>query len=155
MKKIKKVVSQLDFVDVQILNILVENARTPTAEIARRLKMSSPSATERILKLEDAGVINRYTITVDPTCLGFMFSVWIRINPLPGLLNKVVEVLEKSPNITECERVTGDDCFVAKAHFKEIKDLESLIDSLLPIAKTHTSVVQASPFQARLPPLFG
>lgn len=154
-KKIKTVDSQLDYIDARILNILAENSRTPTAEIARRLKMSSPSATERIIKLEEAGVINSYTISVDPKSLGFKFSVWIRINPLPGMLRKVVEVLEQTSNITECDRITGDDCFLAKALLKEMTDLEYLIDCLLPIAKTHTSVVQASPFKDRLPPLCG
>lgn len=154
MKKLKIEIPELDYIDAKILAMLVANARTPIAEIARELNMSSPSANERIKKLEDIGIIQNYTITVNPGIVGYDLAVWIRIHPLPGKLSKVVEVLKSIPEIVECDRMTGDDCFMAKAYIKKITDLEQLIDTLLPYAKTNTSVIQASPFAKRLPPLF-
>ena len=83
----------LDSVDVELLRILHEDARTPMAEIARALNMSAPSISERIKRLRESGVIRSFTIEVDPALLGYELSLYIRISPLPGQLSKVVSVI--------------------------------------------------------------
>ncbi|WP_026381115.1 Lrp/AsnC family transcriptional regulator [Afifella pfennigii] len=143
----------LDAVDRKILTLLVENARTTTAELARAVGLSAPSVAERVKRLEEAGVIKGYTTEVSAEAIGLPISVWLRIRPVPGQLEKVVEILQGIPEITECDRVTGEDCFVARAHLASVADMERVIDLIIPHAMTNTSVIQSSPVKRRLPPL--
>lgn len=145
--------SHFDETDQIILKSLVEDARTSTAEIARKVGLSPPSVTERIRRLEDAGIITGYTATIDPRALGLELTAWLRIRPMPGLFHKVVGILNKLPAIVECDRITGEDCFIARAHVASMIELETLIDEVMPYAMTNTSLVQSSPVERRLPPI--
>ena len=62
-------------------------------------------------------------------------------------------LLASKPEVIECDRVTGDDCFIAKAVVASVADLEKLIDDILPLATTNTAVIQSSPVRRRTPPL--
>lgn len=55
--------------------------------------------------------------------------------------------------VGECDRVTGEDCFLARAHVRSVEELETLIDEIIPYAMTNTLVIQSSPVKRRLPPL--
>ncbi len=143
----------VDAVDRTILTMLVANARTTTAELARAVKLSAPSVAERVRRLEEAGVIRSYTADIAPETIGLPISVWLRIRPVPGQLQKVVEIIQSIPEITECDRVTGEDCFLARAHLASVADMERIIDRIVPHAMTNTSVIQSSPVKRRLPPL--
>ena len=145
----------LDAVDAAILLQLVENARITTADLARSVGLSSPSVAERVKRLEEAGVITGYRATVSPEALGRPIAVWLRIRPVPGQMQRVAEIVQGIPEITQCDRVTGEDCFVARAHLRSIAELERVIDMIVPYAMTNTSIIQSSPVTQRLPPLPG
>lgn len=153
MDRLRLKFAPLDAIDLRIVQGLAENARVSTAELARAVGMSAPSVAERIRRLEDAGVIESYTITINPEAVGLILGAWLRIRPLPGQLAKVAELIAECPDIVESDRVTGDDCYVAKAFVRSVKDLERLIDRLNPYATTNTSIIQSSPMDPRLPPL--
>lgn len=144
--------TMLDDVDVDLLRVLHEDARTSIADIARALNMSAPSVSERLRQLKESGVIQNFTIEVDSKLLGYALSFYIRIRPLPGQLEKVVAVIQSIKEIVECDRVTGDDCFIAKAHVKSTDELERIINQLICHAQTNTSLMQSSPVKRRLPP---
>ncbi|MGF1480274.1 MAG: Lrp/AsnC family transcriptional regulator [Cyanophyceae cyanobacterium] len=145
--------AKLDSVDVQLLTALNTDARTSIADLARSLNMSAPSVSERLRRLEESGIIQDFTIEIDPKMLGYSLGFYIRIRPLPGQLSKVVSLIAEIEEIVQCDRITGDDCFVAKAYIRSADDLESIIDRLLPYAQTNTSMIQSSPIKRRLPPL--
>ena len=84
MKNLNSENNSVDAIDAQILDALFDNARITTAELARRVGLSSPSTAERIKRLEEAGVIRGYTIVVDPERLGLPLPVCLRIRPVPG-----------------------------------------------------------------------
>ena len=144
---------ELDQIDKEILAILSENARIPMKELAQKVGMSSPSAGERVRRLEEAGVLLGYTIRVSPAALGLPIGVFIRIRPMPGELDRVAALLASKPQVVQCDRVTGDDCFIAKAFVPSVDDLEKLIDDLLPFATTNTALIQSSPVSWRIPPV--
>ncbi len=152
-KRIRYGNGALDAVDKRLLDALIANARISNAELARHVGLSAPSVAERIKRLEEAGVIDGYTIKINPEALGLQISAWLRIRPIPGQLHKVVEVLRALPEIVECDRITGEDCFIARAHVKSVHDLERLIDEVIPYAMTNTSIIQSSPVERRLPPI--
>ena len=153
MRRLSTSYLELDAVDARLLEALAEDARRSIADLARQIGLSPPSVSERLNRLEEAGVIRRYTIELNPAALGRPLSVWLRVRPIPGQLQKVIEILRGLPEVVECDRVTGDDCFLARAHVRDAVDLERLIDHLVAFASTNTAVIQSPPIERRLPPL--
>ena len=153
MKRLRYQNGEIDTVDEQLLKALIANVRTTNAELARVVGLSAPSVSERIKRLEEAGVIRGYTLTIDPEAVGLPVSAWLRIRPMPGQLQKVAEIVRGLPEIVECDRVTGEDCFLARAHVTSMQHLERIIDEIIPYAMTNTSIIQSSPVERRLPPL--
>ncbi|HEV2673947.1 MAG TPA: Lrp/AsnC family transcriptional regulator [Aliidongia sp.] len=153
MKRIRYVDGALDALDTEILRALTEDARTPIRDLARKIGLSAPSTTERVRRLEEAGVIEGYTVRINPAAVGLPLGAYLRIRPMPGELTRVAEMLAALPQIIACDRVTGDDCFIAKALVPTVADLETLIDGLLPYASTNTSVIVSTTVAQRVPPL--
>ncbi|WP_088344688.1 MULTISPECIES: Lrp/AsnC family transcriptional regulator [Rhodomicrobium] len=153
MKRLRYENGPLDQVDARILRALVQDARTSIAELARLVGLSAPSVSERIRRLEEAGVIEGYTLAVSAKALGRPLAAWLRIRPMPGQLQTVAEILQGLPDIVECDRITGEDCFIARAYVRSVADLERLIDQIIPYAMTNTSIVQSSPVPRRMPPV--
>jgi Lrp/AsnC family transcriptional regulator, leucine-responsive regulatory protein len=153
MKRLRYENGAIDRVDCRLLAALVQEARTSMADLARLVGLSPPSVAERIRRLEEAGVIDGYTLTVNPKALGLPIAAWLRIRPVPGQLQKVAELVRTLPAIVECDRITGEDCFIARAHVASVEDLEKLIDQIIPYAMTNTSIIQSSPVKRRLPPI--
>src|SRR5258707_5785000 len=116
MKRLRYDSGNLDRIDARILDAMAANARISTAELARAVGLSAPSVAERLRRLEEAGVIEGYTIAINPKALGLPISAWMRIRPIPGQLPRVAEILRGLPEIVECDRITGEDCFVARAY---------------------------------------
>lgn len=143
----------LDEIDIGILSALGRDARTSTSDLARAARMSAPSVAERIRRLEAAGVIAGYSIEIDPAALGFGLGALIRIRPLAGQLQKVAGLIDATSEVVECHRTTGEDCFVATAHLRDVLHLERVIDRFTPYAQTNTSIIQSSPVKRRLPTL--
>lgn len=152
MKRLRYENGTLDGTDMRLLGALLANARVSIAELARLVRLSPPSVGERLRRLEEAGVITGYTIQVNAKALGLPLAAWLRIRPVPGELRRVVEIIKEMPEITQCDRVTGEDCFIARAEVASIEALERLIDKINPYAMTNTSIIQSSPVTARLPP---
>jgi Lrp/AsnC family leucine-responsive transcriptional regulator len=123
------------------------------AELGRRVGLSAPAVAERLQRLEADGVIRGYRAEVDPRALGYSLTAVMRIKPAPRQLPKVAELARKTPQIVECHRVTGEDCFYMELHVRSIEELEELIDSFLIYGTTTTSIVQSSPVPRRSLPL--
>ncbi len=118
----------LDEVNVRILEQLSTNPRLPMTQLARRVKMSAPSVTERVQRLEETGVIAGYRTEVNPKALGLPIAAYVRIRPIPGQLAKVAEIAQRTREVVECHRITGEDCFLLKVHVAEVEQLEKLLD---------------------------
>jgi Lrp/AsnC family leucine-responsive transcriptional regulator len=153
MKRLRYENGEIDAVDARILAALVDDARASVADLARLVGLSAPTVSERIRRLEEAGIIEGYTLTISPKALGLPIAAWVRIRPTPGQLQRVTEILRELPEIVECDRITGEDCFIARAHVSSVDALEKLIDRVIPYATTNTSIIQSSPVKRRLPPI--
>ena len=150
MKRLRYEDGPIDAVDTRILKALAEDARISVADIARIVGLSAPSVSERIRRLEESGVIEGYTVRINAPGIGLPIAAWLRVRPLPGELAHVADILRDLPEIVECDRVTGDDCFIAKAHVRSMEHLEKIIDRIIPFAMTNTSIIQSSPVGRRL-----
>jgi Lrp/AsnC family leucine-responsive transcriptional regulator len=135
------------------VEILAEDARISLKDLAQRVKLSSPSVSERLKRLEERSVIRSFTIDIDPRALGYTFQAIVRVRPMPGKLHIVEKLLRDIPELVECDKVTGDDCFVARLHLRSMEQLDHILDGVAEHAETSTAVVKAQPVKRRLPPL--
>jgi len=139
----------IDATNRRLLEQLQADARLSLAELGRRVGLSSPAVADRLQRLERDGVITGYHAEVDPRALGFGLAVVIRIRPAPRALRKVAELARDTPEIVECHRITGEDCFFMKAHVRDVEHLEEVIDRFVVFGQTTTSIVQSSPVPRR------
>lgn len=142
----------LDQMDQRIIGALIEDARMSLKDLAAAVGLSSPSVSERVRRLEERGVIRAYTLELDPRALGYQLQAIVRIRPLPGKLHIVEKLIAEIPEVVECDKVTGDDCFVVRLFARSIEDLDVLIDAISDKAQTSTSVVKAQSVRRRCPP---
>lgn len=143
--------SLLDGTNVRLLGVLSADPRASAAELARRVGMSAPAVRERLARLEEAGVIRGYRLDIDPAAIGLPIAAWVRIRPGPGQLPKIAELAARIPQVSECHRISGEDCFLLKVHVPAIDALEAVLDQLLLYGQTHSSFVVSTPVPPRTP----
>ena len=142
---------QLDPTNLQLVEALQADARLSLAELGRRVGLTAPAVGERLGRLEETGVIRGYHADVDPRALGYELSVILRIRPEARMISKVAELAQRTPEVTECHRVTGDDCFIMRLGVRDVTHLEELIDRFVLYGQTTTSIIQSSPVPGRGP----
>jgi Lrp/AsnC family leucine-responsive transcriptional regulator len=143
----------LDRVNLRLLWELAGNPRLTMAELGRRVGLSSPAVTERVRRLEEAGVIGGYRLDINPAALGLPITTYIRVRPNPGQLGRIAELAQRIPEVVECHRITGEDCFILKVYIPAVDQLDRILDRFLAYGSTTTSIIQSSPVPPRLPPL--
>ncbi|MER8433507.1 Lrp/AsnC family transcriptional regulator [Mesorhizobium caraganae] len=143
----------LDELDRKLLDILVKDSRTSLKDLAQQVGLSSPSVSERLRRLEERGVIRAFTVEIDPEALGYPLQAIVRIRPLPGKLHIVQQLIEEIPEFGECDKVTGDDCFVARLYVRSMSELDKLLDRIADKAETSTAIIKAQPIRRRPPPM--
>jgi Lrp/AsnC family leucine-responsive transcriptional regulator len=121
-------VPSMDAIDLQILQLLQDDARRTNADIADKVGLSAPSVYERVRKLEQQGVICGYTIHVDPVALGKPLTAFIRLTVAYDERHASgVDALRDDPDVLECYSVAGEDCFIIKTRVATPAALEELI----------------------------
>ena len=139
----------LDETDRRLLIELQEDARLSLAELGRRVGLSAPAVAERVRRLTDEGAIRGFRTDVDPRALGYALSAIVRIRPAPRQLQKVADLARATPEVVECHRITGEDCYFMKVHVHDVEHLEEVIDRFTVFGATTTSVMQTSPVPLR------
>jgi Lrp/AsnC family leucine-responsive transcriptional regulator len=145
----------LDQTNVRLLGELHANPRITMSALGRRVGMSAPAVTERVQRLERAGVILGYRLEVDPAALGLPVTAFVRIRPAPGQLPKIAELAKQLGQVSECYRITGEDCFLVKIHAASVPQIEELLDQFLSYGQTVSSIVVSTPVPPRPLPLPG
>jgi Lrp/AsnC family transcriptional regulator, leucine-responsive regulatory protein len=139
----------LDGVNRQLLKELQGEARLSIAELGRRVNLSPPAVAERVQRLESAGVITGYHAAVSPQAVGYPIAALVRIRPTTRQLHKIPELAREVPEVVECHRVTGEDCFVLKLHLRAMDDLEEILDRFIVFGQTTTSIIHSTPVAGR------
>src|SRR6476619_1018229 len=117
----------LDQIDRRILTELSTDGRMSLAELGRRVSLSPPAVAERVGRLEQAGVITGYHAAIDPRALGYQLTAIVRVKPAARQLPRIPELAAEIPQISECLRITGEDCFFLKVHLRSIDELSPLL----------------------------
>jgi Lrp/AsnC family leucine-responsive transcriptional regulator len=139
----------LDELNIRILEELGADPRLRTAELVRRLGVSTPTVRERVARLEQSGVIRGYRLDIDPAALGRPVAAWVRLQPGPGQVTRIAEMARSTPEVVECHRISGEDCFLMRVQVAAIDKLEALLDRFAPYGRTNSSFVVSTPVPPR------
>ncbi len=140
----------LDATSLEILRALQEDARLSFSELGRRVGLSSPAVAERVRRLEEAGIITGYHAQVNTEKLGYALTAFIRIRTTSETCPIVSALVSELPEVLECHRITGEDCFIMRVVVSSVAHLEAVIDRLFPYGQPTTSVVLSSPVKRRV-----
>lgn len=137
----------MDHIDIKMLHILQQDGRITISELSQKLALSRPSVTERLYRLQEKGIIEKFSAMVSPEAVGRSLSVMIELNELKQPPAEIEKVLAKDPGILECHRATGHVHYYVKAAFKGMDDLQDLVEKLLPYCNTRTSILLTTPIK--------
>jgi len=148
--------TSLDDIGWKILSEIQQNARIPFAELGRIVGLSIPAVTERVHKMEEAGIIVGYRAHLDPAKVGLPILAFVNVKVGGENLSRFIKVAGTHPEVLECHRVTGAESFLLKVAVSDVADLETLLDALMPSVATTTSMEcsggQMELYVMRLPP---
>lgn len=139
----------MDELDWKLLEHLQRNGRMTYSELARQVKLSVPAATERVKRLEEAGVIEGYTARVNPAAAGYLVTTLIAITVPQPAKTKFLKLLETIAEVVECHHVTGADSYIMRLVAVSMADLERLIERINLYGETRTSIIMSTPIPAR------
>ncbi|MGO4212519.1 Lrp/AsnC family transcriptional regulator [Terriglobus sp. YAF25] len=142
----------MDQTDQELLRLLSVDARMSLKSLADEVGMSSPAVAERLQKLQENDVIRAFTLDLNAEAMGYPMVAIVRIRPLPGKLLAVERLLQEIPEVAECDRVTGDDCFVARVYLRSIQHLDEVLNRIIDKAQTSTSIVKSQVVKRRPAP---
>ncbi len=117
----------MDRKDEDILDALVRNARTTYTALSNRLGITEAAVRKRVKKLEALGVIQRYTIIVDPTVLGFNAVALVGVDARPDALPRVFEQTKRFKNVKSIAFSSGDHMMMFEAWCRNQKELAAVV----------------------------
>ncbi|ABS22232.1 MULTISPECIES: Lrp/AsnC family transcriptional regulator [Bacillus cereus group] len=139
----------MDEIDKKIILLLQEDARMTITDMTEHLNLSRPSITERLKRLHDAGIIEKYTARISPEAVGKSIQAFLRIESLKIPCKHFEKIIYEEHQILECHRVTGESCYYLKVAVRSMKELEKLIDIVIPFGTVKTSMILSSPIPYR------
>lgn len=146
---IRGMAEDLDATDWAILVEVQRDGRIPLTELGRRVSLSASATTERVRRLETAGVITGYRAEVDLEKVGYPVLAVVRLK-YPGNRHEPLHrLLDERQEILECLRTTGDDCYTLKIAAASMTHLEKIVGELTDFGSTTTNIVyrQTLPFR--------
>jgi Lrp/AsnC family leucine-responsive transcriptional regulator len=139
--------TDLDFIDVKILEVLQSDGRASHSAIAQAVGLTQPSVHERVKKLEQRGVIKGYAALIDPEALGLAVVAFISVRLSDRCPSDMAALVREIPNVLEAHHVAGEDCLIAKVRVRSPAELEPILDQIwrrLPVAATKTTIAFSS-----------
>ncbi|WP_054703942.1 Lrp/AsnC family transcriptional regulator [Bacillus sp. JCM 19041] len=140
----------MDKMDRDILKLLQENARMTISELSKELSLSRPSMSERLLRLQEKGVIEGFSARVSLKNIGKNILLLIQVSGLKVSLHEFEDMVKREHEIIECHRVTGEVSYFIKAAVSDVNSMRKLIDRLIPYGTINTSTVLNSPVPHRV-----
>jgi len=134
-------VNGLDQKDFTILELLQADGRMSLTDLGRKVGLSQPAISERVLRLEERGVITGYGARIDAQVLGLTSSAIIRLRTTHEHIAACLKRFSEMPQVIDVYRVTGEDCFVIRVIVSEPSALEAIVDGLARFGTVTTSVV--------------
>jgi Lrp/AsnC family transcriptional regulator, leucine-responsive regulatory protein len=140
---------ELDDTSWKLLMLLQEDARLSFTELGRRVNLSTPAVTERVRKLEEAGVIAAYRAEVNPASVGRPIMAFVQFIVPKRDEAHAVELIKSLPEIVECHHVAGNVSMMLKLYVPTVQRLEQIIKLIGKFGETQTMIVLSSPLPGR------
>lgn len=135
----------MDLIDIKILEVLQDNARVSISELSKKVNLSLSAVSERLKKLENSKIINKYTVILEPKLMGKDLSVIISIGlESTSDTQSFLEFVQSEPEILECHYITGEYDYMLKVTTTNTHTLEMImnrIKSFSGIKRTQTNVI--------------
>ncbi len=135
----------------KLLTLLQQDSRTKYADLGKQVHLSPPAVFERVKKLEQSGVIRRFSVELDPQALGLPLCAFVRISSHHRLrCAELGKALRTLPEIEECHSIAGEDSVLIKVRTATTADLEALLQKVRAVdgvERTLTMVVLLSHFE--------
>ncbi len=131
----------VDNLDNKIIQLLSINSRLSFADIGRQINLSPSSVRERVLRMEDIGLIEKYTLKIDKSKLGYQIEAFILIKIFTGKLKPFLSIVNKIEEVQECYRITGNQNVQLKVILKDQLHLQKLLDRLMNYGNTSTYLI--------------
>jgi len=145
----------LDSINCRIISALQENARISFAELGKRVHLSAPAVAERVRKLEAAGVITGYRVTVDLDKIGYPIVALVQCTVFRTQEKVFKALMLDCPEVVECYNVTGEQAFIVKLAAPSLARLDLILEQFCTLSDTNTMVVLSMPRERVLPASFG
>lgn len=139
----------MDKLDIDLLELLQENARITISELSKKLSLSRPSITERMVRLQEKGIIEEFTARISLSAINRSTILFIQLSSLKVAYSEFEKMIERDEDVLECHRVTGSTSYFIKAAVKDMNSMKLLIDRLMPYGDINTSIVLESPVPYR------
>ena len=139
----------MDQLDGRILDLLVENARTPVTAIARKLQVARSTVQERITRLERTGVVAGYTVRLGPAATGRRVSAHVSITVDPKRADHVQQTLRRIPGVRTLHTVSGPFDLIAVVAAETTADIDAVLDrigNIVGVERTTSSIVLTTKF---------
>lgn len=139
----------MDKLDIDLLKLLQEDSRITISELSQKVALSRPSITERIIRLQEKGIIEEFTTRISLDAINRGTILFIQLSSLKVSNSEFEQMIMKDADVLECHRVTGSTSYFIKAAVKDMGSMKLLIDRLMPYGDINTSIVLESPVPYR------
>lgn len=139
----------MDMTDCKIIELLQEDGRISMKDLGKVVGLTSPAVSERVKRLEEAGIIQGYKAVVNPDKLGRVIKSFINISLPSENYHSFIEYAKNDNRIVECHHITGEDCLLLKVIVKDMYELETVIDKIKQVGKTKTSVILSTLIESK------
>jgi Lrp/AsnC family transcriptional regulator, leucine-responsive regulatory protein len=141
----------LDDAGLEILRALQQNARISFAELSRKVRMSAPGITERVRKMEEAGIILGYHARLDPSKTGYPVSAFLRLRAQQDQFPEIIRLARDTAEVRECHHASGDDAFLLKVVAHSEDEVARVAADFSPFAEVRISVIVSTPVEKSAP----
>ncbi len=131
----------IDEIDIKILKLLQDDARISVSSIAKKLYLSAPTVKTRLDNLKEKDIIKGYYVEIDNSVYENVIKCFVEIEVAPNLKEELYKILIDSPNVVECERVTGEYSLITKVIFKNTIEMDKFINKIQYYGKTRTQII--------------
>ena len=124
-----RISQQIDEIDLKILDILNKDSSTPFVDIAKRIGVSDATVHIRVRRIIAAGLINKFTISVDNDLLGYDHMAFMGINISPGSADQIISDLLKIDEVLEMHEMHGKFDLLLKIRAKDLNHMREIVEN--------------------------
>lgn len=139
----------MDRTDYKIIELLQVEGRISMKDLGQQVGLTAPAVSERVKKMEEAGIITGYKACIDPAKLNRNIMAFIDIAMAADRYTAFLHFATTRREVVECHHVTGGDCMTIKVLVRNMMELETLIDDIKKMGNTRTSLILSSPIESK------